>query len=408
MPHVNGLRCKECGTDYPIEPLYVCDFCFGPLEVTYDYDAVSRSMSRKSIERGPATLWRYADLLPADSANAVDIGAGFTPLLKADNLGEELGLDNLWIKNDTANPTHSFKDRVVSVAATKTLEFGFDTLACPSTGNLAGATAAHGRKAKLNTMVFVPHDLERAKINMAAIFGSVILVRGNYDDVNRLCSELADERRWAFVNVNMRPYYSEGSKSLGFEVAEQLGWRAPRHIIVPVASGSLLTKVWKGLREFTDLGIIEDAPTSMHVAQAEGCCPVARAVQEGETHPRPVVPNTIAKSLAIGSPADGYYSVKVATESGGKGCIVPEEDVAAGIRLLAETEGIFAETAGGVVISALKQLAESGAIQRDEETVALITGSGLKTMDAVEDAIRVTTIDATVSAFDEMVMGVVT
>ena len=258
MPYVNGLSCKECGTDYPIEPLYVCDFCFGPLEVSYDYQAVSRSISRESIERGPSTLWRYADLLPADAGNAVDIGAGLTPLIKADNLGEVLGLDNLWIKNDTANPTHSFKDRVVSVAATKTVEFGFDTLACPSTGNLAGATAAHGRKARLNTMVFVPHDLERAKINMAAIFGSVILVRGNYDDVNRLCSELADERRWAFVNVNMRPYYSEGSKSLGFEVAEQLGWRAPRHIIVPVASGSLLTKVWKGLREFTELGLIED------------------------------------------------------------------------------------------------------------------------------------------------------
>ena len=407
VPHVNGLRCKECGTDYNVEPLYVCDFCFGPLEVTYDYEAVSRSISRQSIESGPATLWRYADLLPADSANAVDIGAGLTPLIKADNLGEVLGLENLWIKNDTANPTHSFKDRVVSVAATKTVEFGFDTLACPSTGNLAGATAAHGRKARLNTMVFVPHDLERAKINMAAIFGSVILVRGNYDDVNRLCSELADERRWAFVNVNMRPYYSEGSKSLGFEVAEQLGWRAPRHIIVPVASGSLLTKVWKGLREFTDLGIIEDAETSMHVAQAEGCSPVARAVQDGESHPRPVVPNTVAKSLAIGSPADGYYSAKITTESGGKGCVVPEEDVAAGIRLLAETEGIFAETAGGVVISALKQLADSGAIRRDEETVALITGSGLKTMDAVEDTIRVTTIDATVTSFDEMMMGAV-
>ena len=407
MPHVKGLRCKECGTDYNVEPLYVCDFCFGPLEVTYDYEAVSRSISRESIESGPATLWRYADLLPADSANAVDIGAGLTPLIKADNLGEVLGLENLWIKNDTANPTHSFKDRVVSVAATKTVEFGFDTLACPSTGNLAGATAAHGRKARLNTMVFVPHDLERAKINMAAIFGSVILVRGNYDDVNRLCSELADERRWAFVNVNMRPYYSEGSKSLGFEVAEQLGWRAPRHIIVPVASGSLLTKVWKGLREFTDLGIIEDAETSMHVAQAEGCSPVARAVQDGESHPRPVVPNTVAKSLAIGSPADGYYSAKITTESGGKGCVVPEEDVAAGIRLLAETEGIFAETAGGVVISALKQLADVGAIRRDEETVALITGSGLKTMDAVEDTIRVTTIDATVSSFDEMMMGAV-
>ncbi len=404
MPYVNGLRCKECGNEFPEEPLYVCDFCFGPLEVEYDYDAVRRNISRESIQKGPATLWRYGDLLPADAANAVDIGAGLTPLLKANNLGEFLGLDNLWIKNDTANPTHSFKDRVVSVATTKTVEFGFDTLACPSTGNLAGATAAHGRKAKLNTMVFVPHDLERAKINMAAIFGSVILVRGNYDDVNRLCSELADEKRWAFVNVNMRPYYSEGSKSLGFEVAEQLGWRAPQHIIVPVASGSLLTKVWKGLREFTNLGLIDDVSTSMHVAQAEGCAPVASAVKNGESHPRPVIPDTIAKSLAIGAPADGYYSAKITTESGGKGCVVPEEDVAAGIRLLAETEGIFAETAGGVVISALKQLADSGAIHRDEETVALITGSGLKTMDAVNDGIKVATIDASVKSFDEMML----
>ncbi len=401
MPHVNGLRCKECGECYPVEPIYVCDFCFGPLEVDYDYDAIARAISRKSIERGPMTLWRYSALLPASVENAVDIGAGLTPLIKADNLGEALGLDNLWIKNDTANPTHSFKDRVVSVAATKALEFGFDTIACPSTGNLAGATAAHGAKARLKTMVFVPHDLERAKINTAAIFGSVILVRGNYDDVNRLCSELADEHPWAFVNINMRPYYSEGSKSMGFEVAEQLGWQAPRHIIVPVASGSLLTKVWRGLREFINLGLIDDAPSSMHAAQAAGCSPVSAAIQNGETHPRPVQPNTVAKSLAIGNPADGYYSAKITAESGGQGCIVPEHEVAEGIRLLAESEGIFAETAGGVVISALRQLAESGAIKRDESTVALITGSGLKTLDAVEDGIRLRTIDPTVSSFQE-------
>ncbi len=405
MPHLKCLRCKECDERYPIEPLYVCDFCFGPLEVEYDYDAVRRSISRESIMAGPLTLWRYADLLPADSADAVDIGAGFTPLIKAQNLGEALGLDNLWIKNDTANPTHSFKDRVVSVATTKTLEFGFDTIACPSTGNLAGATAAHGAKAKLKTMVFVPHDLERAKINTAAIFGSVILVRGNYDDVNRLCSELAEEHPWAFVNINMRPYYSEGSKSLGFEVAEQLGWQAPRHIIVPVASGSLLTKVWKGLNEFAALGLIDGVDTSMHVAQAAGCSPVSTAIQNGESHPRPVQPDTIAKSLAIGNPADGYYAAKIATESGGKGCTIPEHEVANGIRLLAETEGIFTETAGGVVISALKQLAESGAIGSDEETVALITGTGLKTLDAVEDAIEVKTIDASVASFESTMMS---
>ena len=402
MPNITGLRCKECNEKYPVKPLFVCDFCFGPLEVSYDYEAVSRAISRESIEAGPHTLWRYAELLPASAEHAVDIGAGFTPLVKARNLGDALGLDNLWIKNDTANPTHSFKDRVVSVATTKAVEFGFATLACASTGNLAGSTGAHGRRANLETMVFVPHDLERAKINMAAIFGSVVLVRGSYDDANRLCTELADRNPWAFVNINMRPYYSEGSKTLGYEVAEQLGWRAPRHVIVPVASGSLHTKVWKGLREFTELGLIEDAPTSMHVAQADGCSPIARAIRDGQTHPRPVRPDTVAKSLAIGNPADGYYATKVANETGGKGCVVPEWEVAEGIRLLAESEGIFAETAGGVVISALKQLAESGAISRDEETVALITGSGLKTLDAVEETLNPSTIDASLDSFDAM------
>ena len=400
MPNVTGLRCKECNEKYPVKPLFVCDFCFGPLEVSYDYQAVSAAISRDTIESGPLTLWRYAELLPASAEHAVDIGAGFTPLVKAQNLGDALGLDNLWIKNDTANPTHSFKDRVVSVATTKAVEFGFATLACASTGNLAGATGAHGRRANLETMVFVPHDLERAKINMAAIFGSVVLVRGSYDDANRLCTELADRNPWAFVNINMRPYYSEGSKTLGYEVAEQLGWRAPRHIVVPVASGSLHTKVWKGLREFTELGLIDDAPTSMHVAQAEGCAPIARAIRDGQTHPRPVRPDTVAKSLAIGNPADGYYATKIANETGGSGCVVPEEDVAAGIRLLAESEGIFAETAGGVVISALKQLTESGAISREDETVALITGSGLKTLDAVEDSLNPKTIDASLTSFD--------
>lgn len=400
VPNVTGLRCKECNEKYPVKPLFVCDFCFGPLEVSYDYQAVSAAISRDTIESGPLTLWRYAELLPASAEHAVDIGAGFTPLVKAQNLGDALGLDNLWIKNDTANPTHSFKDRVVSVATTKAVEFGFATLACASTGNLAGATGAHGRRANLETMVFVPHDLERAKVNMAAIFGSVVLVRGSYDDANRLCTELADRNPWAFVNINMRPYYSEGSKTLGYEVAEQLGWRAPRHIVVPVASGSLHTKVWKGLREFTELGLIDDAPTSMHVAQAEGCAPIARAIRDGQTHPRPVRPDTVAKSLAIGNPADGYYATKIANETGGSGCVVPEEDVAAGIRLLAESEGIFAETAGGVVISALKQLTESGAISREDETVALITGSGLKTLDAVEDSLNPKTIDASLTSFD--------
>ncbi len=408
LPHVQGLRCKECGRDYPAEPIYVCDYCFGPLEVAYDYDSIQKSISREKIKDGPLTIWRYDDLLPVGRDQAVDIGAGMTPLIRAKNLGKELGLNNLWIKNDAANPTHSFKDRVVSVATTKAVEFEFETIACASTGNLAGATAAHGNKAQMNTVVFLPQNLERGKIIGAAIFGNVVLVRGNYDDVNRLCSELGDDRRWAFVNINMRPYYSEGSKSLGYEISEQLGWKAPKHVVVPVASGSLFTKVWKGLNEFAKLGIIDDVETRMHIAQAEGCSPVAKAVIEGQTHPRPVVPNTIAKSLAIGTPADGIYSVAITKESDGSATAVPEDEVAAGMRLLAETEGIFTETAGGVVISTLKRLAQQGAIGADEETVALITGSGLKTLEAVEDQIDPPVIDATVESFDEVVMGAVT
>ncbi len=407
LPHVQGLRCKECGRDYPADPIYVCEYCFGPLEVAYDYDSIQKSISREKIKEGPLTLWRYDDLLPVDRENAVDIGAGMTPLVRAKNLGKELGLNNLWIKNDAANPTHSFKDRVVSVATTKALEFEFETIACASTGNLAGATAAHGNKAQMDTVVFLPHNLEKGKIIGAAIFGNVVLVRGSYDDVNRLCSELGDNRRWAFVNINMRPYYSEGSKSLGYEIAEQLGWQAPKHVVVPVASGSLFTKVWKGLNEFGKLGIIDNVDTRMHIAQPDGCSPVARAVIDGQSHPRPVIADTIAKSLAIGTPADGIYSVSITKESDGSATAVPEDEIGAGMRLLAETEGIFAETAGGVVISTLKRLAEQGVIGPDEETVALITGSGLKTLEAVEDKIDPPVIDATVESFDEVVMGTV-
>ncbi len=405
MPNVQSLRCKECGRDFPQEPIYVCDFCFGPLEVNYDYDAIVKNISRESIQDGPLTIWRYDELLPASRDNAVNIGAGMTPLLRADNLGKELGLNNLWIKNDAANPTHSFKDRVVSVASTKAVEFDFDTIACASTGNLAGATAAHGSKAGMNTMVFIPANLERGKVLGAAVFGSVVLVNGNYDDVNRLCSELGDDRRWAFVNINMRPYYSEGSKSIGYEIAEQLGWRAPEHVIVPVASGSLFTKVYKGLNEFAQLGIIDSANTKMHIAQPFGCSPVATAFVEGQSHPKPVVPDTIAKSLAIGSPADGYYSVGIANKTGGSGTVVPENEIAEGMKLLAETEGIFTETAGGVVISTLHRLAREGMIGPDEETVALITGTGLKTLEAIEMAVETRTIEPTIRSFDEVVMG---
>ena len=406
MAYVSLLRCRECGREYPVEPLYVCDFCFGPLEVQYDYDAIGKVISRDRIKDGPLTMWRYEDLLPVGRENAVDIGVGLTPLLFAENLGREMGLRNLWIKNDAVNPTYSFKDRVVAVAATKALEFGFDTMACASTGNLAGAVAAHGAKAGLRTLVFIPADLEAGKVIGAAIYGpTVVAVKGSYDDVNRLCSELADTRDWAFVNINMRTYYSEGSKTLAYEVAEQLGWRAPDHIVVPVASGSLYTKVWKGLNEFASLGLIDSVDTKMHIAQAEGCAPIAEAFNEGQIHHRIVVPNTVAKSLAIGNPADGYYDLKIARETGGSAVAVPEPEVAEGIILLAQTEGIFTETAGGVTVSALRNLAASGAVGPDDLVVALITGNGLKTQEAVAHQARPITIEATVDSFEEAVRG---
>ena len=385
MPHVKCLRCRECGREYPVEPLNVCDFCFGPLEVSYDYDRISRSISRESIARGPLTMWRYQDLLPVDAEDAIDIGTGFTPLLRAKNLGRLLGLNQLYIKNDSVNPTFSFKDRPVSVTATKALEFEFEVLACVSTGNLMGAVAAHGAKAGMKTMVFFPADLERGKVVGAAIYGpTLVAVDGTYDQVNRLCSELADNNRWAFVNINMRPYYAEGSKTLGYEVAEQLGWRAPDHCIVPSASGELHTKIWKGLSELKDLRLIDQAKTRMHLAQAEGCSPIVEAFELGSFQVRPVKPDTIAKSLAIGNPAAGAYALQVLAETGGSAVAAPEEEVAEGIKMLAETEGIFTETAGGVVVSGLRILAKKGIIKPDELTVAYITGNGLKTQEVVE------------------------
>ncbi|MBM3933900.1 MAG: threonine synthase [SAR202 cluster bacterium] len=385
MANVKGLACRECGREYPVEPIYVCDFCFGPLEVAYDYQSIAKATSRKKISDGPRTMWRYAEFLPVDAKFAVDMQTGFTPLIKAKNLGRKLGLNNLYVKNDSVNPTFSFKDRVVSVASAKAIEFEFDTLACASTGNLMGAVAAHGAKAGLNTYVFFPANLEKGKILGAAIYGpTLVAVDGNYDEVNRLCSELADNHRWAFVNINMRPYYAEGSKSLAYEVVEQLGWKAPDHCIVPVASGSLLTKIWKGLKEFKEVGLIDHVDTKMYVAQAEGCSPVVQAYDQGSFHVKPVKPNTIAKSLAIGNPADGFYSLKALEASGGAAAAAREDEIAEGIKLLAETEGIFTETAGGVVIASLRRLVEQGKIRPDELTVAYITGNGLKTQEAVE------------------------
>ena len=390
MSYVKSLRCRECGSDYPIEPQYVCDFCFGPLEVSYDYDAIARVISRERIAKGPLTMWRYHDLLPVDAEMALDMHTGFTPLIRAKNLGRMLGLNNLYIKNDSVNPTFSFKDRVVSVASAKALEFEFDTLACASTGNLAGSVSAHGAKAGVKTMVFFPSDLERGKILGAGIYGATLVaVDGTYDQVNRLCSELADNHRWAFVNINMRPFYSEGSKTLAYEVAEQLGWRAPDACVVPGASGSLFTKIYKGLNELADLGLIDSAAhTKMHIAQAEGCSPIVTAYDEDTPHVRPVTPDTVAKSLAIGNPADGFYSLKTIENSGGSAVSAPEDEIVEGIQILAETEGIFTETAGGVVISGLRKLVKSGKIQPDDLTVAYITGNGLKTQEVVEPLIN--------------------
>jgi threonine synthase len=386
----------------------VCELCFGPLEVAYDYDAVKAVVSRESIAAGPRSLWRYKPLLPIEADHVVDTHTGFTPLVKADNLGRALGLRNLYVKNDTVNPTFSFKDRPVSIASTKALELGFDTLACASTGNLAGSVAAHAAKAGLRACIFIPADLEPSKVVGASIYEpTLVAVDGNYDDVNRLCSEIADRYRWAFANINMRPYYSEGSKTLAFEVAEQLGWRIPDHVVVPIASGSLFTKVHKGFQELAKVGLVGSGLTRMTGAQAEGCSPVATAFREGTLQVTPVKPSTIAKSLAIGNPADGYYSLRIIKETGGYAETVDDDEIVEGIKLLARTEGIFAETAGGVTVGVLKKLAQSGRLDRDELVVAYVTGNGLKTQEAVADRVsEPVRISPTMRAFeDSAVLG---
>ena len=401
MSNATALKCKECTREYPLEPMNVCEWCFGPLEVVYDYRAVARVMNRESIEAGPLTMWRSKELLPVDG-QVVDLGTGLTPLLKAENLGRELGLDNLYIKNDCGNPSHSFKDRVVGIASTKAVEFGFDTLACASTGNLAGSVAAHAAKAGLKAYVFIPADLELGKVVSAAIYGpTLVAVKGSYDEVNRLCSELADKYNWAFANINMRPYYSEGSKTLGYEVAEQLGWRTPDWAIVPAASGSLFTKIWQGFQELARVGIMDPPRTRMAVAQARGCSPIITAFEENRMDIKPVKPNTLAKSLAIGNPADGFYALKTIKETNGYGVAATDPEVVEGMSLLGRTEGIFAETAGGVTVAGLKKLAAQGIIKRDDLTVAYITGSGLKTQEPVQELVNPLTIDPTMDSFEE-------
>lgn len=403
MSFAKNLRCRECGRVYPLEPVHVCEFCFGPLEVYYDYETMSRVASRERIERGPPTMWRYADLLPCDAEIAVDIGTGYTPLVRAANLGRLLGLNRLYVKNDCQNPTWSFKDRVVSVASSVAREFEFDTLACASTGNLANSVAAHAARAGMKACVFIPADLEQGKIIGSAVYGpTLVAVDGSYDEVNRLCSELGDKYPWAFVNINVRPYYAEGSKTLGHEVCEQLGWRAPDRCIVPLASGSLFTKIYKGIKELAWLGLIDWTRTRMSGAQALGCSPIYEAWQRHSFNIRPQKPDTIAKSLAIGNPADGYYALKVMEQTGGGATAVTDEEIVEGIKLLAETEGIFAETAGGVVIAGLRRLVQEGAVDPDELVVAFITGAGLKTQEAVAPALQpALSVRPTIESFEQ-------
>jgi threonine synthase len=402
--HIVGLKCKECARRYPEAALHVCEFCFGPLEVEYDYEVVRKRVTRESISAGPRSMWRYKPFLPIQPHDEpVDIGAGLTPLVKAHNLAHALGVKELYLKNDCVNPTYSFKDRPVTVASTKAIEFGYEVLSCASTGNLAGAVAAHAARAGVPSYIFVPSNLEKGKILGAAIYDPVLVaVDGNYDQVNRLCSEIADRYRWAFVNINMRPYYAEGSKTLAFEVAEQLGWRAPDHVVIPVASGSMFTKIWKGFQEFASVGLIPDRLPRMSVAQAAGCSPIATAYFNNTLNVRPVIPDTIAKSLAIGNPADGYYDLKIVKESNGAAEMATDQEIVDGIKLLAQTEGIFAETAGGVTIACLKKLLAGGKVKRDELIVAYITGNGLKTQEAVAEHLSPSLhVGPTLDSFEE-------
>ncbi len=405
---VESLKCKECGETYPLEASFVCEQCFGPLEVSYDFSDLDAAEARRKIQAGSRGIWRYSDFLPFAGRPGDPLEPGLTPLIRADRLAERLGLGELWIKNDAANPTHSFKDRVVAVAVAKAKELGYETVACASTGNLANAVAAHAAAAGLDSYVFVPADLEEQKLLATGIYGTNLVgIRGTYDDVNRLCTELSQTHPWAFVNVNLRPYYSEGSKTLAFETIEQLGWSLPDRIVAPIASGSLFTKLAKGIREWNEVGLVEGELPTFCGAQPDGCSPVATAFAEGWDVCKPErTPDTIAKSLAIGDPADGPYALELARQTGGQIRSVSDDEIRAGIKLLAETTGVFTETAGGVTIGVLTKLAEEGAIGSDERVVAYITGEGLKTLDAARESFRMHEIDPTLDAFHEEFQGV--
>jgi len=412
MNKVIGLRCRECGEIYPKRLIHACSLCFGPLDVAYDYDAIAGALSREAIGRGPPTIWRYRDLLPVeDGGSIVDIGAGLTPLLRADNLARELGLNEVYVKNDSVNPTFSFKDRPSSVAVSKAIEFGSPAVGAASTGNLAGAIAAHAARARLPCFIFIPEGLEVSKVVQTLAYGAhIIEVAGTYDQANRLATEIALTSNIAFANINVRPYYVEGSKTLVFEICEQLGWRAPEHIIVPVASGALLHASLRGLKELEEVGLIDDWSTRISAAQAAGCSPVVQAIQKGTTEIIPVEkPNTLCKSLAIGDPADGYYAIQAVRSTGGTGRAPSNEEILNGIKLLARTEGVFTEPAGGAVVAALKRLVEEGEVERDEQIVLYITGNGLKTQESlVPSLIKPFRIGPTIEDFRKLLINLQT
>ncbi len=406
MSYVKSLQCKECHAEYGLEPLTVCDHDFGPLEVAYDYEAMKGKVTRESIEAGPRSLWRYKDLLPIEGEPKAGFNSGFTPLIKADRLAAELGVKEIYIKDDSANyPSFSYKDRVVSVALTKAIEFDFDTVGCASTGNLAHSVAAHAAAAGLRACVMIPHDLEEGKIVATLSFGPrMFKIKGNYDDVNRLCSQIADKYNWAIVNVNLRPYYTEGAKTHGFEIAEQLGWKLPKHTVSPVAGGTILPKIWKGYQEFIKLGLVEDNSPKIYAAQADGCNPIVTALREQQELFHPQKPHTIAKSIAIGNPADGYYVLKIIRDCGGWGESASDREILDAIKLLGRTEGIFTEPAGGTTLACTIKLIQSGRIPRDESICVCITGNGLKTVEVMQGQFATSpVINAKMNEFDALV-----
>ncbi|MBI3320755.1 MAG: threonine synthase [Candidatus Omnitrophica bacterium] len=403
MSYVVGLKCRECGRLYPKEVVFVCEYCFGSVEVDYDYDAIRRVLTKASFATRPKSLWRYRELLPIEGEPTVGLSSGLTPFFRAERLAEVLGVRELYIKDDSVcHPTLSFKDRVVAVALTRAKELGFDTVACASTGNLANSVAAHAARAGLKRYIFIPADLEMGKVVASLIYQPMLIaVEGTYDEVNRLCAEIGAKYPWAFVNINIRPYYAEGSKTYGYEIAEQLGWRAPQHIVIPAAGGSLITKIGKAFKELKLLGLLHEAHTKLYAAQAAGCSPIVNTIKERSDIVKPVKPRTIAKSLAIGNPADGYYATKAVLESGGWGESSTDEEIIDAMKLLASTEGVFTETAGGVTLAVAKKLIEHGVIPRDESIVVCITGNGLKTQEPLMNRLgQAARIQPTLASFE--------